>query len=569
MPGYAQDMQEIQIAEGMSDFEFVLQPANLLMLQVNAPQGKAIQGCSVTAEAWRRIEYANDRSHSIRGAAVTDKTGSATLCDLPVDEVLYDIQAPGFAPLDDYALTASDHVQTVTLTPQGTLKGRVLNEETGDAIPRFTLVEGIQWKPDTEAVWQQMDAKHVTSGQYELAFRYHNRGMALRIEAEGYLPTETEVYFNDGTEIIKDVILPPGIGVIGRVVGPDGVPAWDAKILIATARWGNVIRGAVIDDTGESWRLVSVDENGHFSFAPPKEAFKVVAVSETGVAEVSEDQFLNDSRIQLEAWGQVEGQVSTGDQLAVNQLVALDRPMDFKRSDTLRVSYLTRAMRTDTQGRFRIDKVKPGPVIVRSQGRTMALDVAAGQTTQVQLGGGGRNAVGSLVLSEESHDLDASKCLVSIRSAEEIPTQLPLISLPEDYLFMDGAQQSQWRQGWFGTDEGRAYMRIYRRVQALRTPATCVVTLEPTGELLIEDILPGHYELVIRLDNPNRTFWGDRDLVGRFEYAFSVPDAGDDDYYTVPVDLGVITVPVTLPVRLDHTVPEFTMVALDGRSFDV
>ncbi len=564
MPGYAQDMQEIQVTEGMSDIEFVLQPASLLMLQVNDSHEKAIQGCSVTARAWRRMEYANDRSHSIRGKALTDKAGRAVLYDLPLDEVLYDIQAKGFASLDDYALTASGHVQTVTLTPQGKLKGRVLNAETGETISQFTLDEGIQWNPDERTVWQD-NTRHVTNGQYEMTFRYQNRGMALRFEAEGYLPTETDVYFNDGTEILKDVTLTKGTELSGWVMNPDGTPSQDAKMLIATARGGNVVRDGVIEDVRESWRMVSLDENGHFSFAAPNEAFKVVVVSELGMAEVSEAQFLNDSKIRLEAWAQVEGQVSTGDQPAANQTVSLRRPSDFRNPDAVRVSD-PKQMRTDAEGRFAFTKVKPGTMTVRSQDRTITLEVNAGKTTEVQLGGGGRNAVGSLVLSEASHGLDTSKCLVSIRSAQEIPTELPLVSLPEDYLLMDGAQQSQWRQAWFQTDEGRAYGRIYKRVQALRTPAPCIVNLEATGELLIEDVLPGYYELVIRLDNPNRGFWGDRALVGRLEHAFSIPDAGDDDYYTVPVDLGVITVPVVLPVRLGLIAPEFSMTGLDGRS---
>ncbi len=566
MPGYAEDMQEIQITEGMPDVEFVLQSANLLMLQVNDPQGRAVQGCSVTATAWRWVEYAYDRSGSIRGKALTDKAGRATIYDLPSDEVLYDIQAPGFASLDDYALTASDRVQAVTLTPQGRLKGRVLDAETGEVIPRFIMTEGIQWKPDDKVVWQQLDARHVTHGQYEMAFRYQNRGMALCFEAEGYLPTETDVYVNDGTEIVQDVTLTRGTQLSGRVQNPDGTWAEYAQLLIATVGGRNIVRDGVIEDVRESWRMVSLDEKGHFSFAVPKEAFKLVAVSEQGIAEVSEAQFLDDSNIRLEAWAQVKGQVSTGNQPAANQRVDLNRPTNFRSPDAFKISYLTKAMRADAQGRFAFDKVKPGTMTVRSQNRTMTIEVTAGQTHQVQLGGGGRYAVGSLVLSEASHGLDVSKCLVSVRSAEEIPTELPLVSLPEDYLLMDGAQQSQWRQGWFKTDEGRAYRRIYRRVQDLRTPATCIVNSEATGELFIEDILPGHYELVIRLDNPDRAFWGDRALVGRVEVKFSIPDTGDDDYYTVPVDLGVITVPVVLPVRLGLIAPDFSMTGLDGRS---
>ena len=67
-------------------------------------------------------------------------------------------------------------------------------------------------------------------------------------------------------------------------------------------------------------------------------------------------------------------------------------------------------------------------------------------------------------------------------------------------------------------------------------------------------------------ENPDRTFWGDRDLVAPSRCVFSIPDAPGDAYYANAVQLGDIPVQVTVPVRIGQTAPDFSMQGLDGAS---
>jgi hypothetical protein len=195
------------------------------------------------------------------------------------------------------------------------------------------------------------------------------------------------------------------------------------------------------------------------------------------------------------------------------------------------------------------------------------VDVRPGQTTEVNLGGGGRKARARLVLPEDTPPLDLLKSHVTISGILEGPPAEPPVSLPVDLLLMDPVQQRAWWQGWLLTPEGQRFKEAY---ESERTEvANCMTTLEAGGELRMVDILPGQYELKIHFENPDPSVWGSRDSVASLEHMFDVPDAEAEAYYAVEVDLGEIPIHVTLPTRVSRPAPPFVVDTADGRTIQL
>jgi|GEM_PF-1250473 len=564
--GFAQDMREVRVNEGMSDVEFVLEPGHTLMVQVVDPSGRGIQGVSATAWTWRRVQYGNRTYNNIRGKAITDKAGLAVIHDLPADEVLYAIGKEGLAPLDGYPLTASDQVQTVTMVPLGRLTGRVLDASTGQAVNAFTVTVGIQWKAGGDVVWQQQMAKHINGQRYEMPFLLHNLGMAVRIEAQGYLPAQTEVFFNDGTDQVRDVTLTAGKGLTGIVHDPDGVAAKAARVVIAAPRCANIIRDGQILSPEDPMHVITADTQGRFTFPPPERAFRLVAVDEAGIAEVDEETFCRTPEIHLEAWGRVEGAVYSGKDPVANQQVRVNVQLDGVESDLVNpitVQYYNEGQ-TDGQGRFAFRKVRPGPTVVQSKGSRQVVDVRPGQITQVTLGGGGRKARARLVLPADTPPLDLLKSQVTISRVFEEPfPELP-VPLPEDFLLMNPVQQRAWWLAWLQTPAGQRFRQASEREHT--EFANCMATLEAGGELRLADILPGRYELTLDFHNPDPSVWDGRAIVTSQDHVFEVPIAAGEAYYTDVVDLGEIPVRVVAPAKAQRPAPPFVLDASDGRT---
>ena len=73
-----------------------------------------------------------------------------------------------------------------------TVKGSVVDAETGQPIPRFSLVHGTVWNAGERPIWQRNmradeEAKK-TPGSFEWTFSEQVHQLIIRVEAEGYLP---------------------------------------------------------------------------------------------------------------------------------------------------------------------------------------------------------------------------------------------------------------------------------------------------------------------------------------------------------------------------------------------
>ena len=149
--------------------------------------------------------------------------------------------------------------------------------------------------------------------------------------------------------------------------------------------------------------------DGRFTFPPRDDKFLLVAICEAGYADASSDEFAKSGKLVLRPWGRIEGGVRIGPRSGSNQQVAFV-PIQRERKGEFYIlhSYTTWS---DERGRFRFDRVVPGPgtiarvVVIEYQGMTAPMfcwqepvEVGPGQTVEVRVGGKGRPVIGQIVL---------------------------------------------------------------------------------------------------------------------------------------------------------------------------
>jgi thiol-disulfide isomerase/thioredoxin len=216
----------------------------------------------------------------------------------------------------------------------------------------------------------------------------------------------------------------------------------------------------------------------------------------------------------------------------------------------------------DAEGRFAFPRVAPGESQVgryvgdgergaASQGEIV--EVRAGETTRVEVGGKGRPVI-ARIAAPEGLDPGADYATYSEFS---IHSDRPMIPYPKEVLAKRDGSTREWIRRWWNSAEGRSYRRDWFSI--------LLAKLRPDGTLRVEDVPSGDYvlELTYSVD-PLRVPLGGQS--GRGAHAtkrFTIPEipGGRTDE---PFDLGVLHPQPKLVVG--QPAPAFDVEALgDGR----
>jgi hypothetical protein len=112
------------------------------------------------------------------------------------------VRASGYSAKNDLPLKAGNPHE-IALTPSTLVKGTVLDGQTGQPIPHFSLVLGAVWSPGDRFIWQRgigtdRDARK-SPGSFEYTLGLPAHRYLLRVQAEGYLYEDTGLFSLDGT----------------------------------------------------------------------------------------------------------------------------------------------------------------------------------------------------------------------------------------------------------------------------------------------------------------------------------------------------------------------------------
>lgn len=494
--GYAPELQKLAVQKEMGPLEFRLERGRTLKGRVVDQAGHPVAGAFVAVDGWRGYRCLAWRVN-------TDTEGRFQWTEAPADEVLIDMGKQGYMSIRRSPMTASDKECTITMHPVLRVAGRVVDKETGQPIPKFTVTPGIDYGDARPTYWERRPSKTLADGRYEIPFSEPRYGHLVRVEAEGYLPEVSRPFADEEGEVTFDMALKKGAGLSGTVCLADGKPVSGAEVILCTGSQGAYIREGRNTQKQQS---VSVETgpDGQFAFPAQTEPYTLVVLHEKGYAQVTAEELNASSQVTLQPWGRVEGKVLLGSRPGANETVhlILDRPME---TGAPRIYHDCSGI-ADKDGHFVIEHVPPGRGRVSREIRIsersgrftdlVPIAIKAGETVNVTMGGKGRPVIGKVVVPEQVKD----------------------------------------RLDWQNLD-------YYVRSQSAEGPSQFwAFKLEPDGTFRAENIPAGDhcfYLTAYALPADSRSYRGER--IGSLTHPFTIPDipGGRNDE---PLDLGVLEV---------------------------
>jgi len=516
--GFGPEFREVNLPKGGEVEAPVIRlgKASTLRVRVVDRAGKPIAGAYLQVGTWRghpsllRIGAQSEVPWRSTWNAQTDGAGRFTWTSAPSDAMLIHIWKDGYMRREPVSLTASDQEHVVTLDPGLVISGSVTDAVTGKPVPRFRVIQGLEFEGRQGITWWRMGAVEYTGGHYSVKFDTERKESYVRVEAPGYEPAESRAFRSDEGAMIQDFRLKPGTGISGVVLLSDGRPAAGAQVVLGTEENYAFVRDGVFQHNSHAERTTA-GPDGRFTLPKHEGGFLLVVAADAGFVDATSDEFAKTGKLVLQPWGRIEGEVRIGRKPAAYQSLVYLPELHSNRGDAFRMYSYDYHFTADSQGRFAIDRVIPGPGhIARVLDTTLRgewwgqvpVEVKPGQTTQVRLGGKGRAVIGRVVLDGTPREP------VDWRSNEAAVLELP---------------------------------RAERR-KATTPWVTFASGFDEDGRFRIEDVAPGTYELKIPVSLPSdRRTWGTpRATMGEATLPVTVPEGPEDQ----AVDVGDVKVRV-------------------------
>jgi len=286
--GFGPAGQAIRVAAAPQQITLTLSTAHKIGGRVVDRAGRPIAGASLSV-GWSplRSETSGRGSEAISHELTTDADGRFVWNDAPGDGAHAEVCAHGYLGRDLRLSSGAEN--SIVLTPATKIKGTVIDGETGQIIPQFTLTYSTVWNPGEPLISQRIsnmdqDARK-TPGSFEHTFDSAAEKIVVRVESDNHLPAESEPFTPDGSPRELTFRLTRANPIAGRIVNADGTPARDVTVYLVPA-------GEQLDlengDVSESHRRGSIHRKTAadcgFSLPPQKDDFQLFAVSDAGIA---------------------------------------------------------------------------------------------------------------------------------------------------------------------------------------------------------------------------------------------------------------------------------------------
>jgi len=413
-----------------------------------------------------------------------------------------------------------------------------------------------------------------TNGRYEIPFATitgrtagmrnpppANVAYAVKIGAYGYVD-ERSPLFTLGQPVRFNAKLRKWPVPAGTVLNPDGTPARRAEVFMLRPEWPMRIKNGSVEGTIPRQQAATTDRSGHFRFrlaagldrpnilhviplfrpGPSviswQEPYKIFVIGDKGYALLPQKEFMKkDVRIMLTAWGRVTGRVMKGALPMDGATVSLYSTWQDDPDHPLAITPDYRVETTDANGAFTIDRVPAGrwaigrllyPGDARNGAPhvtcTAPVDVKAGKTTEVVVGGPGRTVSGRVEAPAELMNNPAILSMVM-----ELKLALP-DGRPTDMYKWTPVRQQVWMEKWYEETE-----------PDLRRKASCYFGfVGKDGTFSVEGVPAGKYCMTCKI--LKRT--------GEYSYEVSTIDVPADAAQTgEPFNAGPCKIP---PNGADH-----------------
>jgi len=174
--GYAPEMTEVLVKPEMEPVRFQLQPPRTLRGRVVDQQGNPVEGVYLNVTRWRGRSL-------LRWQGETDSDGHFFWKEAPADQVTFSVRRLGFPRGVSKVMKAGEKEYEIILPRPLTIRGRVLDAETGRPI------EGFQVYYRVKRIGELLGG-----GQYLVAIPDALVPIVLRVEADGYEPASSREF---------------------------------------------------------------------------------------------------------------------------------------------------------------------------------------------------------------------------------------------------------------------------------------------------------------------------------------------------------------------------------------
>jgi hypothetical protein len=523
--GFAPERLPVEVGSSNQPMTIQLKAGALLRVRVVDETAAGVAHARVQLQAWRG-------NNTLDWGGFTDADGRIEWAFAPSDELDFFAGKDGFFYSRNNLMLADGEEHAITLHPQLTVSGLVVDSETKQPIQDFKAIPGSDLQH-----WERLNLVHGTNGHYRLSFDEYKIPFFVRFEAEGYEPATSEPLPQNVTNVTYNIALKQydsSAAVQGLVLLPDGSPAVGAQVALCTAEKGVTLGRKKFLNRSES-TVVDTDAEGRFMFPAQIVAHTVVAVHDQGFGQLELDATNLTVSIQLQAWGRIEGSLKLRNRPnAGQQITFFKTPSPFMRG-TLSLDMNAFSTKTDPAGNFVFAQVPPGDFnlyLVLGMGipfsHETSVQVQAGTTLRVQIGGTGRTLLGRFVFPDANRAVNWSRQM----GFASIATKLARLPVPSG---LSAGDMQKWQMEFWQSEEGLARTRAMRSFP---------LEIQPDGSFTIEDVPPGAYELNAQLADSPIDPMSPRSLgkpLGFIHQDVTVPEPADSQS-TEPFDVGTVTV---------------------------
>lgn len=580
--------------------DIVMKPAGEpLKIRIVDKEGKPVKGYYVCIERWGEHRLVSPILQTGKDRPQTDENGYWVWKEAPENEVVFDMFERGsFMDLRNKPMTAREEEYVFTAFPPLKVTGKVLDAETGEAVPTFKVFWGSKFEMNADFYWG-LQANAGKEGFYSLSESYPQNSFGVKIEAEGYESAiSRDIKPEEGTITIDFSLKKLSAAQLskrlqGVVLTPDGKPAANATVALSTPKVFLYVDNGKFRNAKEPY-ITKTDKNGAFQFAyidfakerlpeqndEPGEKvsdYTLYVSHDSGFRRLTQDDKETEFKtkpITLEKWGRIEGTVHAGTQPSKEMLLYF--------SPSFSQSHWDYSAVTDAEGQFVFAQV---PVCQGSiqQGiptgkrrYTMAngvnVDILSDKTTVVKIGGDGRPVTGKLIFDNGSHTAPdwsfcTVRCCLSVAPPDhtaysELAKKIPAFITKE--LDPEKLEKllTEWKEN---TEEGKVFAAAQKEYQESnekfgeRALSAKLCTVSPEGTFRLDDVPEGNWQLEVELkagDSWDSAYIGT--LVHRFTMG-AIPGGVSDE----PMDVGTLTVKsVEQPkplIQAGQTAPDFEL----------
>jgi hypothetical protein len=337
---------------------------------------------------------------------------------------------------------------------------------------------------------------------------------------------------------MKEVRVQPGMDPVDFALHPGG------KIRVRILDEQGCVKNGDIDDGSTYAARHVADDAGRISIPPPDSEFQLAITHPSGFAHLKSSDAAVPETIKLTPWARVEGVFRVGPYPTAGVTLNINTNTMHSYGKDVPSIFTQHETTTGTDGRFVFSRALPGNgrigrriVFMVDDGATevtsskmVSIQLQAGQTMRIDLGGDGRAVVGRLA-APAGHDVKVLWNFAMIRMRAELnPPDSPK---PPVDVANDRERYQAWRTEWTATEEGKAWRAKYEAYETERDAAPYfTASVARDGSFRIDDVPAGDYQLDVDLNGrvPIR--------LSNYRVSLSSIEAEQSGQ---PVDLGVLT----------------------------